>query len=95
MYPDHPALGAGFHPELTSGIYQMRPRPGGAICVCEKFYEPSCQTQPGKIPWQNKFAAAVENWQALTLEQKMVYRKRAVGKGMSGYNLFIRDYMHG
>jgi hypothetical protein len=39
------------------------------------------------------FADAVSSWQILTDEQKLAYNKNAVGKHMSGYNLFIREYM--
>jgi hypothetical protein len=106
VYPDHPSLGAGFKPELIAGVYQMRRRPylgtghlhprfGPDICVREKFYQPSCQTQPNKVISQNKFRDAVVAWQNLTIDQKKIYNKRAVGRGFSGYNLFIRNYMHG
>lgn len=95
VYPLHPALGAGWKPTLYAGVYRMYPFGSEHICIREPFYEPSCQTQPNKIISQNKFAAAILAWQGLTLLQKQVYNKRAVGRNFSGYNLFIRDYMHG
>lgn len=93
VFPDHPYLGAGAFPVLENGIYQMRRYPCGRVCVREKFYEPSDQTQPNKIISQQKFADAVLSWQGLTTEQKNQYNKRAIGKHMSGYNLFLRIYM--
>jgi len=41
------------------------------------------------------FATAVSNWQnVLTTEQKQAYNKRASkGMRMSGYNLYIREYI--
>lgn len=75
------------------GIYQVRTRYGPPFVVREKFYEPSDQTQPNKVARQNIFAAAVTGWQALTDQQKAVYNKNAIGKGMSGYNLFLREYL--
>jgi hypothetical protein len=32
-------------------------------------------------------------WQGLTPEQKAFYNIKAKGKGMSGYNLFLREYL--
>jgi hypothetical protein len=42
---------------------------------------------------RGKFANAVSAWQALTTEQKAVYNKRAVGRHMFGYHLFLREFM--
>jgi len=106
LNPLRPACGGYFKPDLLAGVYQMRRRPytgtghmhprfGPNICVREKFYQPSCQTQPNKIISQNKFAAAVLEWQGLTSDQKKKYNKYAVGRNFSGYNLFIRNYMRG
>jgi hypothetical protein len=95
VIPDKPNLGAGFKPTLECGVYQMRRSKAGSVCVREKFYQPSDQTQPNKILSQLRFAAAVQAWQELTAVQKARYKRLAVGRHMSGYNLFIRDFMHG
>jgi hypothetical protein len=34
----------------------------------------------------------VFSWQGLTNEEKIAYNKKAIGKNMSGYNLFIKEY---
>jgi hypothetical protein len=94
IYPNNPKLGAGALVTLQAGVYQMRRRSYGLICVREKFYQPSDQTQPNKVLSQQKFAAGVLAWQNLTSNQKKIYNKRASGKQMSGYNLFLRNYMY-
>ncbi len=93
IYPDKPNLGAGAFPLLKSGIYQMRPRPGGAICVREVFYNPGPPTHPGQIAAQKKFAEGVSAWQKLDKNQKMFYNRKAKGLQMSGYNYFLKIFM--
>jgi hypothetical protein len=93
IYPDLPYKGGGFKTTLQNGIYQMRRRPGGAICVREAFYDPGPPADPDQIAAQEKFADAVLAWQGLTQEQKNQYNKKAYGKHMSGYNLFLRIEM--
>ena len=81
------------HYNLWAGIYQQRPRATGRLTVKEKYYWP---TNPQTAPQQanrNSFAAAVLAWQGLTDEQKEHYRERAKRKQMSGYNLYIKEYM--
>lgn len=39
------------------------------------------------------FADAVKSWQMLTTEEKCKYRRRARGTTMSGYNLYISEYI--
>lgn len=95
VIPDHPNLGVGFKPILECGVYRMYPLAGEKICIREPFYEPFDQTQPNKIISQLKFAAAVLAWQSLTGPKKARYNQLAVGRYFSGYNLFIRDFMHG
>ena len=39
------------------------------------------------------FAVAVKSWQALTADEKYVFTRKARNTCMSGYNLFISQYM--
>ena len=80
-------------PLLLPGIYQMRPRPNGPICVRHIFYAPT--ETPARIanPRRAIFASAVLAWQNLTADQKLEYHKKAYGKHMSGYNLFMKQYL--
>lgn len=95
IYPEYPYKGGGFKAVLESGIYQMRRHAGGRTCTRIDFYDyVITHTEPQQTN-REKFAAGVAAWQALTAEQKIPYNKRAIGKHMSGYNLFISEYMYG
>lgn len=78
---------------LLSGIYQMHKCVAGKFPIRMKFYVPknpqTATQQIGRV----KFEDAVAAWQALTPEQKRVYYQKAYGKRMSGYNLFLREFM--
>ncbi len=81
--------GAQFH-----GIYQVRTRFGKQVQVKEKFYVP---TNPQTIPQQANRQLMIDGvlaWQGLTTEQKAIYNKRAIGKNMSGYNIFLSEYLY-
>lgn len=58
-----------------------------------EFYIPA---NPQSVPQQTnraKYAAAIVGWQGLTSSQKDVYNKKAEGKKMSGFNIYIREHM--
>lgn len=77
----------------THGIYQVRTRFGEHVQVKEKHYWPTNpQTGPQQANRQ-KMTDAVAAWQALTGEQQAVYNKNAIGKEMSGYNLFLSEHL--
>lgn len=44
-------------------------------------------------PLRAKFKAAVRAWRKLTAAEKSAYNKRAEMLAMSGYNLFIKEFM--
>lgn len=81
------------HGDPRHGVYQMRRGKERQIVVQEKFYEPSDQSQPNKVARQVIFDAAVAAWQGLTAEQKLPYDVRATRLKMSGYNLFLKEYL--
>ncbi len=39
------------------------------------------------------FADAVKSWQAMTRDEKYIFTRKARGLQMSGYNLYISEYM--
>ncbi|MBN2039712.1 MAG: hypothetical protein JW864_06700 [Spirochaetes bacterium] len=41
------------------------------------------------------FARAVKSWQQVSPEEKYAYTRKARGLGMSGYNLYISEFMTG
>lgn len=83
----------GRSPILLSGIYRTDNVTGTTKVYREPFY---ITKNPRTVPQQanrQKYADAILAWQGLTNEQKQVYNKRAIGKGMSGYNLFLKEYL--
>lgn len=76
-----------------AGIYQMRRCKVGRRPIKMKFYRPTPNESEAQAAGRDKFSAAVLAWQGLTNEQKEVYRRGAVGKPLSGYNLYLREYM--
>jgi len=94
IYPNNPKLGAGALTFLPSGIYQMRRRPTKKLCVWCDFYPYVIVHNENIDPYRTKFADGVLAWQNLTSDKKKIYNKRASGKQMSGYNLFLRNYMY-
>lgn len=80
-------------PKGVYGIYRVRHRWGKVIQEKLPFYVPTNpQTGPQQANRQ-KMTDAVAAWQALTDEQQAVYNKNAIGKEMSGYNLFLQEYL--
>jgi hypothetical protein len=75
------------------GIYQRQRTSKGQIVRKLKFYvTPNPRTEAQQAN-RNKFAEAIKNWQGLTTQQKEVYNKRAGYRPLSGYNLYIKEYM--
>ncbi|MBN2038568.1 MAG: hypothetical protein JW864_00905 [Spirochaetes bacterium] len=44
---------------------------------------------------RKSFAEAVKSWQQISPEKKYAYTRKARGLGMSGYNLYISEFMTG
>jgi len=61
-----------------------------------KYFVPSSINNSESAAVRTLLATAVNNWQGvLTTEQKQTYNKRAAkGMHMSGYNLYIREYIN-
>lgn len=76
------------------GIYKRQRTKKGQYVVRSKFYKPAIQGYPNLLVCQSKFALAVAGWQSLTAEQKAVYNINVSGRHMSGYNLFIKNYLN-
>lgn len=76
-----------------SGIYRRDNVTGEIKYYREPYY---ITKNPRTVPQQAnraKFAAAVLAWQNLTDEQKIPYNKKSKGKYMSGYNVFLKEYL--
>jgi len=95
IYPDHPYLGGGFSTTLLNGIYQMMPINGRRVCVRRDFYDYVITHTEAQQAQREKYYLCFPQWNNLTSEQKNVYNKKAYGKQMSGYNLFMKDCLNG
>lgn len=61
--------------------------------ISRSFFIP---VQPGtgaQLTWWNVFKQGVVNWQGLTPVQKDTYNTRAKRYQMSGFNLYMREYL--
>jgi hypothetical protein len=76
-----------------SGLYRVRHYNGKKHKEKMSFYPYVITHTEQQDVNRSKFKNAVISWQALTSEQKAIYNKRAVGRHMFGYHLFLREYM--
>lgn len=77
----------------THGIYRVMTILGKQTQVKEKLYWPTNPQTEAQQANRQKYTDGVVAWQALTPEQEAVYNKKAIGKRMSGYNLFLQEYL--
>lgn len=78
---------------LLSGIYRTDNVTGETKCYREPYYIPRNPRSEDQQAQRQKFADAVAAWQVLTQEQKSPYNIRAERMQLSGYNLFLREYL--
>ena len=75
------------------GIYRVLSVLGKQVVQKREFYIPSNPQSGPQQSNRQKITDGVAAWQALTDEQKDVYNERAKYKKLSGYNLFLREYL--
>lgn len=76
------------------GVYQVRTISEGRCSIRLKFAQKRPVTYtPAQEVNRLKIKNAVLAWQSLTSLQKQSYNKRAIVKKISGYMLFIKEYM--
>lgn len=86
--------GSGYGEAWTKwGIYQRDTKTRSQRIRKGVFYIPNNPRTEAQQANRNKFIAALTAWHALTDEQKAVYNERAKGKSMTGYNVFVKQYM--
>ncbi|MEI7961343.1 MAG: hypothetical protein WCI04_03325 [archaeon] len=93
IFPLEPNLGINGLPNLPAGVYKLYHFGGKPVQVCCSLYSPVNHKTPNQLIWQAVYRAGVVAYKALTSEQKNVYRVRAYGKTMSGYNIFMKEYL--
>lgn len=82
----------GFY-NLASGIYRVRRYNGKVYKEKMEFYQYVVTNTASQIAGRSKFASAVHAWQGLADSIQQGYNKRAIGRHMLGFNLFISEYM--
>lgn len=76
-----------------SGIYKQRRFNGKLRQLRHDFYPYPISRTTIQQNNRSKFAMAVSAWQGLANSNKAEYNKRAIGRRMFGYHLFIKEYM--
>ena len=83
-------------------IFRVRPGNGQGGSLAGKVYQdkyayfvPSSINNPEGQTARDALIAAVTNWQGFTPTQKTAYNDRAARRGlkMSGYNLYVKEYV--
>lgn len=87
-----------------AGIYQIRhhrtkflvkgEKETGELYIRKsKFYIPSNPKTESQQSRRSIFADGVSGWQSLSEDEKNIYRKKAEGLRMSGFNFYMREYL--
>ena len=76
-----------------SGVYRRDNVTGLVRYYRQEFRIPKNPRTEDQQNQRGKMADGVLSWQGLTPEEKKEYNKRAIGKHMSGYNLFLKEYL--
>lgn len=80
-------IGTDFLKKITVGQYHK-------TVVRMKHYVP---TNPQTVPqqtWRNYFAIVLASWQALTENQKDIWRKQSFPAHMSGWNRYAKQHLN-
>lgn len=75
------------------GIYQVRKGEKKKKTVKMKYYVPYNPRTATQQAWRSNFADAVSSWQSLTDTEKEKYNEKAKGNSLSGFNLYISEYL--
>ena len=80
-------------PVEFSGIYRRDNVTGKVKHYREPYMIPYNRRTEAQQAQRQKYADGVAAWKVLTQEEKNQYNIKAKGKHMSGYNLFLREYL--
>jgi len=62
--------------------------------ITRPYFIPVQPGTPSQLTWWAKFRNGVTAWQALSPAQKTVLNRRSLPLQMSGFNLFMREYLN-
>ena len=91
--PLKPNSRANAFPLLLPGVYKLWRRYGKVTNWRCNFWEQPYPGSPKQVAWQSIYREAIAAWNALTTDQKSVYAKKAYGKHLNGYNLFVKEFL--
>lgn len=83
----------GFY-TVYAGIYQKLHLNGKTYISRKKFNWGSNPQTELQQTWRGVLADAVAEWQSFDSAVKLSYNQRAKNLTMSGYNLFLREYLY-
>ncbi len=83
----------GFYTWLA-GIYQKKYFHGKSAIVRQRFSWGKNNQTPDQQAWRAVMASGVSAWQALSSDDKKSFNFRAKNLIMSGYNLFLREWLN-
>jgi hypothetical protein len=78
---------------LVSGVYRREHGLRGIFSALSNYYIPKNPRTEAQQANRQKMSDAVSAWQDLTPFEKNCYNAFAVGKKLSGYNLFLKNYL--
>ena len=85
---------AKFGENLTyEGIFQKLNKKTGDVYARLNFYFPKYSRNELQDISRINFANGVLAWQSLTASQKEVFRVKSFGRRMTGFNLFLHEYL--
>jgi hypothetical protein len=76
------------------GIYQKKYYFGKPYISKEKFYRPTNPQTERQMLWRGVVTSGHNEWASFDIETKEQYRLRARGLPMTGYNLFMREWLN-
>lgn len=80
-------IGTDYLKKITSGQYHK------SICRMRHYVPQNPQTIPQQN-WRNYFATVLASWQALTENEKNVWRKQSFPAHMSGWNRYAKYHLN-
>ena len=63
------------------------------VLVSRAYFIPVQPRTDGQIAWWMQFRRGVDKWQRLTDPEKEVFNQRSKRLRMSGFNLFMREFL--
>jgi len=90
----NPYLMSGMYYSAKGWCYQRRRTWHGVIWAALRGYVPTNPQTSEQQAWRQVFANAILVWQSMTDATKDIYKKQRYPVHASGYNRFIRQYLH-